>query len=183
MIGTDVIVAPIMKPDTYHRVVYLPEGGWVNYWTDEKLEGGKHHLVEADMETMPIFVKEGAVLIHGSVKSSTEDRESEIKVHLYPSENGLSQFVYYEDDGKTFEYEQGNYLQLRIGGKKTADTLEVSLDVLHKQYEPEWERLSFVVHGADQDLKVLINGVLQEEAEFDTASGLMKFSVKKSALL
>ncbi|MBT2680579.1 glycoside hydrolase family 31 protein [Bacillus sp. ISL-35] len=182
MIGSDVIVAPIMKPDTYHRVVYLPEGMWVNYWTDEKLEGGKHHLVKADMATMPIFVKEGAVLIHGSVRSSTEQKESEIKVHLYPSENGLSPFNYYEDDGKTFDYQQGNYFELKIDGRKEEDSLEITVDVLHNQYDPEWERVSFIVHGVEQELKVQINGILQDEAKFEPAFGLITFSVGKSGL-
>lgn len=182
MIGSDVIVAPIMKPDTNHRVVYLPEGRWVNYWNDEKLEGGKHHLVEADMTTLPIFIKEGATLIHGSVKHSTEQKETEIKIHLYPSENGLDQFVYYEDDGKTFEYQQENYFELRIEGQKAANCLDITADVLHTQFIPEWEKLSVVIHGADEELKVQLNGVLQEEAEFDSVFGLIKFAVEKSRL-
>lgn len=181
MIGSDVVVAPIMKPDTFHRVVYLPEGSWVNYWTDEKLEGCKHHLIEADMATMPIFIKEGAVLVHGSVKNSTEENESEIKVHVYPSENGLSPFVYYEDDGKTFDYQQGKYLRVRIEGKKSDNRLEISLDHLHNQYEPSWERMIFVVHGADENLQVQINGRLQD-TEFNKASGWLIFSVAKSGV-
>ncbi|CAH8714394.1 glycoside hydrolase family 31 protein [Paenibacillus melissococcoides] len=27
------LVAPICRPDTEHRTVYLPEGEWFDYWT------------------------------------------------------------------------------------------------------------------------------------------------------
>jgi hypothetical protein len=37
-------------------------------------------------------------------------------------------------------------------------------------------------HVADQELKVHLNGVLQEWAEFDMDSGLITFSVEKSGL-
>lgn len=42
--------------------------------------------------------------------------------------------------------------------------------------------MSLVVHGATQELKVQMNGVLQDEAEFDPGSGLIEFSVEKSGL-
>ena len=40
MIGNDLLVAPIVKPDVTRRLVYLPKGVWYDYWTNKKYEGG-----------------------------------------------------------------------------------------------------------------------------------------------
>src|SRR5690606_27691114 len=42
MIGDNVIIAPVMQPSMEHRAVYLPEGTWFDYWSDQVYEGGKH---------------------------------------------------------------------------------------------------------------------------------------------
>ena len=63
MIGSDIIVAPILTPDTNYRVVYLPEGNWINHSTEEVLEGNQHILAYAPIDTIPIFIKEGSIRV------------------------------------------------------------------------------------------------------------------------
>lgn len=165
MIGSDMIVAPILTPDTYHRVVYLPEGSWVNYWTDEKLEGGKHHLVEADLSTLPIFVKEGAILTHGTVKSSTETKESELTVHIYPADGHSSSFTYYEDDGKSFKYEEGSYFECKFDIEFKNSRLEITTSLAQDKYDPDWEKVQVIVHGISDEAVILLNGTEQGKVE------------------
>lgn len=158
MIGSNVIVAPIITPDTYHRVVYLPEGQWINYWTEEKLEGGKHHLVKAELEILPIFIKAGAVITQGTVKQSTEVKESELTVHFYLDENGTSTFTYYEDDGKSFAYEEGSFFQCKFQATVVNNRFDISIHVEHDQYQPDWEKAVLILHGVDKEINVTING-------------------------
>lgn len=165
MIGSDMIVAPILTPDTYHRVVYLPEGSWVNYWTEEKLEGGKHHLVEADLSTLPIFVKEGAILTHGTVKSSTETKESELNVHIYPADDQSSSFTYYEDDGKSFKYEEGSYFECTFETEFKNNRVEITTSVVQDKYDPDWEKVYFIVHGISDEAVISLNGKEQGTVE------------------
>ncbi|KAB2331337.1 glycoside hydrolase family 31 protein [Bacillus mesophilum] len=165
MIGSDMIVAPILTPDTYHRVVYLPEGSWVNYWTDEKLEGGKHHLVEADLSTLPIFIQEGAILTHGTVKSSTETKESELTVHIYPADGHSSSFTYYEDDGKSFKYEEGSYFECKFNIEFKNNRLEITTSLAQDKYDPDWEKVQVIVHGISDEAVILLNGTEQGKVE------------------
>ncbi|WP_080848021.1 glycoside hydrolase family 31 protein [Cytobacillus gottheilii] len=165
MIGSDMIVAPILTPDTFHRVVYLPEGSWVNYWTEEKLEGGQHHLVEADLSTLPIFVKEGAILTHGTVKSSTETKESELTVHIYPTEGHSSSFTYYEDDGKSFNYENGAFFECTFEAILKDNRLEITTSRGQDKYDPDWAKVQFIVHGISDDVVVALNGKEQRKVE------------------
>jgi alpha-glucosidase len=165
MIGADVLVAPILTPDTNYRVVYLPEGTWNNYWTDAKLEGGKHHLVDAGLDVMPIFVRSGAIIPQGTVKQSTEVKESELLIHLYPAENVESTFTYYEDDGKTFAYQNGEYFQCQFTMNLNGDNLELAIDILQAEYEPDWEKATFIIHGWLNGIKMTINGLAIGEME------------------
>jgi alpha-glucosidase len=182
MIGSDVIIAPIMKPDTYHRVVYLPEGTWVNYWTEEILEGGKHHLVEAELETLPIFIKKGAIITQGTVKSSTETKESEVTVHIYPIEDQDSHFTYYEDDGKSFDYENGAYFECIFEAGLENNRLDIVLKIQQDKYKPDWEHVNFIIHGVSDELKVYLNGKEQSRVGIGIGNAI-KFHSKIQDLI
>lgn len=57
--GDDFLVAPVMNGDN-RRDVYLPEGRWVNFFTGERLEGGRWlKNLEVPLDEMPVYVREG----------------------------------------------------------------------------------------------------------------------------
>ncbi len=67
MYGPDILVAPICYEHQTVRSVYLPQGAkWVNAHTGEICEGGQSYIIEASIETLPIFLRDGkqAYLIH-----------------------------------------------------------------------------------------------------------------------
>ena len=64
LLGPDLLVAPIFKAQGV-RDVYLPEGRWYDFWTDRCLEGARWIQYEAPLETLPLFVRAGAVLTVG----------------------------------------------------------------------------------------------------------------------
>lgn len=60
MFGPDVLVAPILYEKARSREVYLPQGSeWVNYWTGEKIEGGQSITIEAPLDQIPLFMRNG----------------------------------------------------------------------------------------------------------------------------
>ncbi|MBD3418873.1 MAG: family 31 glucosidase [Chitinivibrionales bacterium] len=63
MFGPDLLVAPVVQPQTQERNVYLPEGAdWKNAWTDETFEGGASIPVEAPLEQIPLFLRANTIL-------------------------------------------------------------------------------------------------------------------------
>lgn len=157
LIGDNVIIAPITKPDTFHRVVYLPEGNWIDYWTGEISEGNQHILVEANLDTLPIFIKEGTFIAHGSIKQSTEHREEDLQIHLYPTTHGKAKYALYEDDGKTFSYEQGHYLEKHVSCEFHANRVEFTIEN-RGNYQPDWKEWTLIIHGSLEEKEVFING-------------------------
>ena len=61
LFGPDLLVAPVYQPGT-HRVVYLPAGRWVDYWSRRVYQGPRVMEVEAPLSRMPLFVRAGAIL-------------------------------------------------------------------------------------------------------------------------
>ena len=41
MVGTDLLAAPILQSGITSRLVYLPEGTWIDYWTGKQFTGGR----------------------------------------------------------------------------------------------------------------------------------------------
>jgi alpha-glucosidase len=88
--------------------VYLPAGGWYDYWTQQRYDGPRGVAVEAPLDRLPLFVRAGAMLPLGPLMQWSDERPmDEITLLLYPE--GHSRFDLYEDDGRTNGYRAGAY--------------------------------------------------------------------------
>ncbi|MCR8964284.1 glycoside hydrolase family 31 protein [Brevibacillus halotolerans] len=157
LIGENVLIAPITRPATYHRVVYLPEGTWYDYWTDTKFDGGKHIMVSAPLDTLPIFVKEGAIIPEAPAKLSTKVPDEQIMIHLYPSQQ-QSEYILYEDDGSTFSYQNNQYLERKITCHHDENQVEINIEDIYTGYSPSWKSMIIHVHGVDTMKTIYVNG-------------------------
>lgn len=111
MFGADLLVAPVLERAHSRRSVYLPEGNWYRFDTNEKLSGGFHRL-QFELGSTPLFVREGAILPLADVMQSTAEYEkSAVTFRVYGES---AQAVYFEDDGISFAYESGEYSQWQL---------------------------------------------------------------------
>src|SRR5260370_31111016 len=112
--GRNVLVAPVVEKGATTRRVYLPRGFWYDFWgTHERLEGGREISRSVDLETMPLYVREGSILPLGPVKQFTgEIVEEPLSVSIYPGAD--NSFLLYEDDGSSFNYGKGEWLGIQI---------------------------------------------------------------------
>jgi len=60
MLGPDVMVAPVLGMGQRRRRLYLPRGGsWMSAWSGEHHAAGSWVDVEAPLETIPVYYREG----------------------------------------------------------------------------------------------------------------------------
>lgn len=60
--GSEFLVGPVINSEN-KRDIYLPEGLWVNFFTGERLEGGRwYYDVEVPLDQMPVFARPGALI-------------------------------------------------------------------------------------------------------------------------
>lgn len=167
MIGEHILAAPVYLPGQNQRSVYLPEGVWYNYWTNEIVEGGRCTIEMSPLDTMPIFIKAGSVIPEFPVMNYVGEKPiEEITLHVYP---GQGSFCYYEDDGVSNGYLNGAYKKIEFYTNTVEDLFEIRAVPVHKGFEGA-NRFRIMIHGMKNVSQVVLNN---EPIEFTNVdSGL-----------
>jgi alpha-glucosidase len=126
LVGANLLVAPILDEGATSRTVYLPAGEWYDFWTDERLEGGRNLTVDAPLSKLPLFVRAGAVIVAQPVVQHTGEMSGvplEFRVYL---KDGQAAGEVYEDDGASFGYQAGEYRRTTITAKGQGGRVAIS---------------------------------------------------------
>ena len=149
MIGSDLLVAPIVKPDITRRLVYLPKGTWYDYWTNKKYEGGTMIAAEAPLETVPMFVRAGAIIPTAPQMNYVGEKAVDpITFNIYPDDKGSASATLYEDDGVSPAYKQGAFRRTIVNAKRVGISYVVTTNAPEGTYQPGGRKLSFVVKSS-----------------------------------
>jgi alpha-glucosidase len=113
--GDKILICPIFEAGAKGRWLYLPQGKWYYYWTNQIFEGGKEDFwLDVTLETMPLFVRAGSVIPEYPVMQHTGERHSDhLNLSIYYSDYLVNSFIY-EDHGDTFAYEQDIYTEKKF---------------------------------------------------------------------
>jgi alpha-glucosidase (family GH31 glycosyl hydrolase) len=124
--GRDVLVAPVVEQGATSRQVYLPRGGWSDFWTGERVDGGRETARAVDLETLPLYVRAGAILPLGPVKQYVNEKvDAPLSLTVYPGADGS--FRLYEDDGTSFNYRKGEWMGIDMRWDNAARKLSLRL--------------------------------------------------------
>jgi alpha-glucosidase len=146
MIGSDLLVAPVVKPDVTRRLVYLPKGTWYDFWTNKKYEGGTMFTAEAPLETVPMFVRAGAIIPMGPEMSYTGEKPQDpITFNIYPDDQGSASMTLYEDDGVSPAYKQAGFRRTTVTVRRVGLSYVVTAGAPQGSYNPGTRKFSFVV--------------------------------------
>jgi alpha-glucosidase/alpha-D-xyloside xylohydrolase len=126
LFGRDILVAPVVEQGASARRLYLPRGLWYDYWRGERLVGGREIERAVDLETVPLYVRAGAILPLGPVLQYTgEKTDAPLSLNVYPGADG--NFLLYDDDGESFRYRNGEWLGMQINWNDARSTLSLRL--------------------------------------------------------
>jgi alpha-glucosidase/alpha-D-xyloside xylohydrolase len=125
--GRDLLVAPVFKPGAATRDVYLPEGTWYDWWSGEKATGHQTITRKVDLETMPIYVRAGAIIPLDPVRQYLSQPVGEpTTIRVYAGANG--QFRWYEDDGASLGYLDEKFAWTNLKWDDAAKRLVIERD-------------------------------------------------------
>jgi alpha-D-xyloside xylohydrolase len=90
MFGSAFLVSPITTSGAISRSVYLPAGAtWYDFWTGATSAGGASVTSNADIMSMPVFVKGGSIVPLGpNLKYANQKQADTIELRVYPGANG-----------------------------------------------------------------------------------------------
>lgn len=146
LVGDSLLVAPVTDQGARARVVYLPEGIWVDYWTGERISGGKNILRDAPLDVCPLYVKAGSLLpTWPAMNSVPETGSSQLILEYYPSteQNGcVPHYLHYQDNGTDFAYEQGEY---NLYDFSVDEKGSLNYEMEHHGYAGEYQQIHLTV--------------------------------------
>jgi alpha-D-xyloside xylohydrolase len=123
LFGSAFMVCPVYTYKARSRDVYFPAGRWYDFYTGQSLEGGARRTVDAPYERIPLYVRAGAIVPTGDIVQSTADPQKDLTVYVYTGADGS--FSLYEDNGLTYDYEQGDYATIPFAYTEADQTLVI----------------------------------------------------------
>ncbi len=173
MFGPYILVANVVEEGATEREVYLPAGTtWYDYYTRKPYEGGQTITIPVDMGSVPMFVREGAIIPQTKgLHSILQEPIKMIKLLITPKTAG--HFDMYDDDGMTNNYKKGEklithidvtpgekvYVDFNKEGNYDSGIETMILDVVNREKGPFW------VSVGDDQLKQYLHREKWEAAE------------------
>ncbi|MDC7995408.1 glycoside hydrolase family 31 protein [Altibacter sp. HG106] len=159
LFGKHLLVCPILQPNSKGRRMYVPKGNWFNYWTHEVVEGGKELWVDADIDSIPLFVKEGAIIPKYPVQQYVGEKTiEEVELEVYYKE-GKESSVLYEDAHEGYDYKKGrfSYRTFKLTGLKNELIIqqhkEGEYTTSYNRFKLDLKRLPFIIKTIEVDNK------------------------------
>ena len=104
----------------------MPRGTWYDFWTNERVEGGREISRPVDVATTPLYVRAGAVIPSGPVKQYVDEPSDEpLTLTVYPGADGRASM--YDDDGSTFDHRRGEFMRMLMSWRDSTRRLTLSL--------------------------------------------------------
>ncbi|MGB5170301.1 MAG: glycoside hydrolase family 31 protein [Eudoraea sp.] len=118
--GDQILVCPVQEPNAKGRRMYIPRGQWHNYWTGELVVGGMEKWVTADIDKIPIFIKEGAIIPKYPVQQYVGEKKIEVLTLDVYYKLGIETSTVYEDAQDGYDYAKGSYSlrNFKLNGKE-----------------------------------------------------------------
>jgi alpha-glucosidase len=152
MFGENFLVVPRVWEFPAPYEVTLPRGDWYNYWTGEKLTGGEKLTVDPPLDTLPIFVRGGAIVPEQpAVQHVEETPQGPLELRVYPGTDCRGEL--YVDDGNTFAYQHGAFMRMNFTCEISPGHVDVKMSAPEGPYQPWFKEVQIVVYGAARNVQ------------------------------
>ena len=182
MFGSSILVAPVVEKGAREKAVYLPKGTWYGFW-DEKIYKGPVEVIDfAPLDKIPLFVKEGSIIPESKIINSTvESQAYDLILHIYTGRD--STYTLYEDDGKTYDYENGHFAEVKIDYKDKTKTLNIKKVQGDYSGFPRVRNYKVVYHNIGYPEKISVNDILLKESEkkYETSTKKLEIFIKNQS--
>jgi alpha-D-xyloside xylohydrolase len=125
LFGPSILVAPVTEAGAVSRRLYLPAAaGWYDFWTGEKVEGGRDIEAQAPLNRIPLYVKAGSILPLGPEREyAQQSPDAPLTLRVYAGAD--ADFTLYNDEGDTYDYEKGEHATISLHWDDAARTLTI----------------------------------------------------------
>jgi len=142
--GDALMIAPFESTKDFGKI-YFPEGSWYNLYNDVKEQGNQEKIISLKLNELPVYVKGGSIIpMQSLVQTTAEQPTDTLSIHIYNGDKA-NRFVYYEDDGKSFDYQKGNYYKRIIAFDPIGHA--ISMGIAEGSYISHFKYIRLILHG------------------------------------
>ncbi len=147
LVGEAILVAPVTEQGARARMVYLPRGTWVDYWTGDRIIGGQYILKDAPLDVCPMYIKAGSLLpTWEETLFIPEKGMDKLILEYYPDDSSKTtnaSYIHYQDNGTDFAYESGEYNLYEFTVSKEHP---LSHSLLHQGYSCQYQTIQLTIN-------------------------------------
>jgi alpha-glucosidase len=163
LLGRDLLIAPVLEPGCPARSVYLPNDVWYDFWTGERLVGGRSVLAQTPLERIPVHVRAGTLLPLAPARNSTREPLGDtLQLHLWPGPEGM--LHWYEDDGHSRAHESGLFHRRTITLHRQGRTTRVRFGTAEGDFASRIRLWKLIVWDTPASARVRIDGIARKAA-------------------
>lgn len=158
MFGSSILVANVVEKGAATKKIYLPKGtNWYDYRTRKKYRGGETIEIDVDLNSIPMFIKEEAIIPYIENEYNLLNLKPE-RMNYIISTNDCIDFTIYNDDGITNNYLKDEFLKKKIVVTRKGDIVSIKI-IKEGNYEDSVKVNCFEIINSDRGLYwVKING-------------------------
>jgi alpha-glucosidase len=162
LFGPAIMVAPVESSKDLVKV-YLPEGNWFEFFTDKPCNGNSEFVADCPMDQLPVYVQGSSIIpMRARAGETTSDDGDTLEIHVYKGSKATS-FLFYEDDGISFDYESGVFVKRTLEYTPTSNSFTI-----HKSegdYQSTFKKVNLFFHGFSDIHSASVNGTSQHIQE------------------
>jgi len=134
-LGSDILIAPKLTPGEESYWVNLPKGVWFEGNTGRIYGGNRWYEFPGDLETLVHFFRAGAIIpTQSPVQHTGENPAEPLILDVWPW--GESTGTLYEDDGLTYDHQQGRYRRTGFSCSATEQGIIFKIDAAQGSFAP-----------------------------------------------
>ena len=131
--------------------VYFPQGKWYDLYSGAVQNGGEEKIIQLSSAKLPVYVKQSSIIPMQSLVQSTSIKPTDtLVVNVYEGEIP-NKYVYYEDDGESFAYENGAYYKRAISYDPVKKA--ITFDKVEGSAASKFNNIKLVLHGFGASVK------------------------------
>ena len=165
LVGSHIMVAPILEEGATSREVYFPEGTWYSFESDTIVRGRSTVEIDAALETIPMFMRGGAIIPTGNVVQHTGEDQGDLTVLIYAGGDG--EFTLYEDDGISEDASHPNFSTVHFSVTSHDDSFLLMIGRRMGDWTPPQRSLVLHVFGLPSTSKIELDGTAIETVTKD----------------
>ncbi len=161
LVGESLLAAPVTDQGARSRSIYLPQGTWVDYWTGERISGGRYILREVPLDICPLYIQAGSIIpTWPKMLHIPENGSSQLILEYYPlrpdsgesspeqtKPSSLPTWIHYQDNGIDFQYQRGEYNLYHFTVRSQSDKSPYHLETtfLYEGYSRKYDSITMTV--------------------------------------